>query len=139
MWYDLTGWLDIKEVWIGCLEDELVRPNTTFVVEVTEAIEAVEVGRMTADVRFGDRVVSVVDILGTEIPEKNDKYLYWYLFLWNLNDNSYPFKPTLESAVTRFLSSPYFFCSFLGMCNGPYHLLAKTFHIETDGLKSSLF
>ena len=68
MWYDLTGWLDIKEVWIGCLEDELVRPNTTFVVEVTEAIEAVEVGRMTADVRFGDRVVSVVDILGTEIP-----------------------------------------------------------------------
>ena len=68
VWYDLTGWLDIKEVWIGCLEDELVRPNTTFVVEVTEAIEAVEVGRMTADVRFGDRVVSVVDILGTEIP-----------------------------------------------------------------------
>ena len=48
----------------------MVRPNTTFVVEVTEAIEAVEVGRMTADVRFGDRVVSVVDILGTEIPEK---------------------------------------------------------------------
>ena len=46
----------------------MVRPNTTFVVEVTEAIEAVEVGRMTADVRFGDRVVSVVDILGTEMP-----------------------------------------------------------------------
>ena len=47
----------------------MVRPNTTFVVEVTEAIEAVEVGRMTADVR-GDRFVSVEDILGTEIPEK---------------------------------------------------------------------